>query len=222
MASWADANPGKAHRMIIGPAMRAAARVLRRKQTPKEENTQPSRKLVQGRQALRSVSRSALLSGSTSGNAFRPPCSARTEEREISLTVPGDVSTLRLHRSSLSGITLSATKGHTLFLNTPWREHDCLEVCFRRNSPFVKISYETRQSKGCISKSEARQQKRLPDRHNLEFAAAGIAPRQKRRARRSAWLAFLVSSRRGSASQRHYRLGENLTMTRARAGQSTP
>ena len=66
----------------------------------------------------------ALLSKGRSGNAIRRPCSARTEEREISRTVRGDVSIVRLHRSSFSGITLSATKGHTLFLNTPGREHD--------------------------------------------------------------------------------------------------
>jgi hypothetical protein len=111
--------------------MRAATRTLRRKQTPKEENTQPSRKLVQGRQVWRSVSRSTLLSGGTFGNAIRRPCSARTEEREISRTVRGDVSIVRLHRSSFNGITLSATKGHTLLLNAPWTEHDCGEVCFK-------------------------------------------------------------------------------------------
>ena len=31
---------------------------------------------------------------------------------------------VRLRRSSFNGITLSATKGHTLFLNAPWTEHD--------------------------------------------------------------------------------------------------
>ena len=35
--------------MMTGPAKRAEARVLRRKQPHKEENTRPSRKLVQGR-----------------------------------------------------------------------------------------------------------------------------------------------------------------------------
>jgi hypothetical protein len=61
------------------------------------------------------------------------PLLGRTEEREISLTVldPGDVSTLRLHRSSFSGITLSAMEGHTLILNAPWREHGLKRVCFR-------------------------------------------------------------------------------------------
>jgi hypothetical protein len=63
---------------------------------------------------------------------------------------------LRLHRSSFSGITLFATKGRTLFLNTPWTEHDFGEVCLRRNSPLVKIPYESRQSNACISKNEAR------------------------------------------------------------------
>jgi hypothetical protein len=62
----------------------------------------------------------------------------------------------KLHRRSFSGITLSATKGHTLFLNTPWTEHDCSEPWFRRNSSFINIPYESQQSKGCISKNEAR------------------------------------------------------------------
>jgi hypothetical protein len=43
-----------------------------------------------------------------------------------------------LHRSIFSGITLCATKGHTLFLNETWTEHYCREVCFRCNSPLVK------------------------------------------------------------------------------------
>ena len=99
--SWAEANSGKAHSMITGPAIRAAIWDLRPNQTPKEENTQPSRKLVQGRQAWRSVSRSALLSGGTFENAIRRPCSAGIEEREISRTArgDGDVSIVRLHRS---------------------------------------------------------------------------------------------------------------------------
>ena len=144
--------------MITGPAMRAAIRDLRRKQTPKEENARPSRKLVQGRQVWRSVSRSALLSGGQFGNAIRRPCSAKIEEREISRTVRGDVSIVRLHRSSLNGITHSATKGHTLFLKAPWTDHDCREVCFRRNSSLVKVPYESRQSKGCMSRNVARRQ----------------------------------------------------------------
>ena len=123
---------------MTGPAKRAEARVLRRKQPHKEENTRPSRKLVQGRSIWRSVSRSTRSSqGAESGNAIRRPCSARTEEREISRTVRGDVSTLRLHRSSFSGITRSATKGHTLFLNMPWTEHDCREACFRCNNTIL-------------------------------------------------------------------------------------
>jgi hypothetical protein len=81
---------------MTGPAKRVEARVLRRKQPHKEENTRPSRKLVQGRQVRRSVSRSPLLSRGTFGNAIRLPCSARIGEREISRTVRGDVSTLQL------------------------------------------------------------------------------------------------------------------------------
>jgi hypothetical protein len=120
MVFWAEANPGKPHRMITGPAIRAAIRDVRRKQTPKEENTQRPRRLAQG-QVWRSVSRSALLLGGTFGNAIRRPCSTRIEGREISRRVRGDGSTLRLHRSSFDGITLSATKGHTLFLKAPWQ-----------------------------------------------------------------------------------------------------
>ena len=82
------------------PAKRAEARVLRPKQLHKQENTQPNRKLVQGRSKWRSVSRSTLLPGGRIGNATRRPCSARTKEREISRTVRGDVSTVRPHRSS--------------------------------------------------------------------------------------------------------------------------
>src|SRR4029077_11850196 len=63
---------------------------------------------------------------------------------------------LRLHRSSFSVITLSATKGHTLFLNAPWTEHDCRGTCFRCNSPLVTIPYESRQSKGCMARNVAR------------------------------------------------------------------
>jgi hypothetical protein len=63
---------------------------------------------------------------------------------------------LRLHRCSFSEITLCARKGHTLFLNAPWIEHDCREACFRCDSLLVKIPCESRQSEGCISKKEAR------------------------------------------------------------------
>ena len=161
----AGANPGKAHRITTGPATRPAIRDLRRKQTRTEENVQPSRKLVQGRQAWRGVSCSPLLSRGRFGNGVKRPCSARTGEREISRTArgngdgdgDGDVSIVRLHRSSFNGITLSATKGHTLFLNAPWTEHDCRAMCFRCNSPLTKrLPYEGRQSKGSISKNEAR------------------------------------------------------------------
>ena len=65
--------------MMTGPAKRAEAGILRRKQSHKEENTRPTRKLVQGRSIWRSLSRSPLLAGGRIGNAIRPPCSARTE-----------------------------------------------------------------------------------------------------------------------------------------------
>jgi hypothetical protein len=131
---------------------------LRPKQPDKEENTPPSRRLVQGRSIWRGVGHSALLSAGRIGNAIRLPCSARTEEREISLTVldPGDVSTLRLHRSSFSGITLSAMEGHTLILNAPWREHGLKRGVFQMPQfPQILLARNTlsRQSKGCVSRN---------------------------------------------------------------------
>ena len=109
------------------PVKRAEARVLLPKQLHKEENTQPSRKLVQGRSKWRSVSRSPRLPGGRFGTATRPLRSAGTEEREISRTVRGDVSTVRLHRSSFSEITRLATKGHILFSNVPGRERPSMQ-----------------------------------------------------------------------------------------------
>ena len=67
----------------------------------------------------------------------------------------------RLRRSSFNGITLSATKGHTLFLNAPWTEHVCRSVCFTCNSPLLKRPYENRQSKGCIFKMRRVYEQRL-------------------------------------------------------------
>jgi hypothetical protein len=136
--------------------MSAAIRELRCIKPSKEENARPSRKLVQGRQVRRSVSRSALLSGGTFGNAIRRPCPAKIEEREISRTVRGDVSMVRLHRSSLNGIAHLARKGHILVLKVTWTTHECREVCFGRNSSLVKVPYESWQSKGCMSRNVAR------------------------------------------------------------------
>jgi hypothetical protein len=58
--------------------------------------------------------------------------------------------------SSFNGITYSATKGHTLFLKAPLTAHDCRGACFRCNSSLVRIPYESRQSKGCMSRNMAR------------------------------------------------------------------
>ena len=139
------------------PAKPAEARALGCSQPHKEENTRLSRKLVQSPSIWRSGNCSKPLAGDRIANAIRPPCSARTEEREISRTVRGDVSTLRLHRSSSSGITHSATKGHTFFLIGPGKN------TIRRGSASdatvgtilpTRIPYENRQSKGCISKND--------------------------------------------------------------------
>ena len=81
------------------PSARCLVPVLRRKQPRMEEKVQPSRKLLQGQQVWRSVSDSTpLFSRGWLGNAIRPPSSGRTEERETSRTVRGDVSNLQLHR----------------------------------------------------------------------------------------------------------------------------
>jgi hypothetical protein len=55
-----------------------------------------------------------------------------------------------------SGLFFFATNGHTLFLNAPCTEHDCREVCFRRNSSLLKIPYESLPSEGCVSRNVAR------------------------------------------------------------------
>jgi hypothetical protein len=39
-------------------------------------------------------------------------------------------------------INISAARGHTLFLNTPWTEHDCGEVCHRRHSSLAKNTFQ--------------------------------------------------------------------------------
>jgi hypothetical protein len=95
-------------------------------------------------------------------------------------TARGDVSIVRPRRSYFNAITLSATKGHTLFLNAPWTEHDCGEVRFRCNSSSVKYLYESAID-CCISKNEGhrrtgvcfavnRRTKLIPD---LEWAPWG-------------------------------------------------
>ena len=104
-----------------------------RSQPHKEENTRLSRELVQGPSIWRSGSCSKLLARDRIANAIGPPCSARTEEREISRTVR-DVSTLRLHRSSSSGITHSATKDHIFFLIRPGKNTIRRKQCFRCHS----------------------------------------------------------------------------------------
>ena len=138
--------------MMTGPAKRAEARVLRRKQPHKEGNTRRSRKLVQGRT---SVAKCEPLHTRRcrSGAAIRGPFS-RNEPREISRTVHVDVSIQRFHRSSFNGITLAATEGYALFLKTPWTEHDCSRVVLQTQQSCSRNTLKTRQSKGCLRKTK--------------------------------------------------------------------
>jgi hypothetical protein len=125
---------------------------------------------------------------------FRP----RIEDREISRTARGDVSIVRLHRSSFSRITLSATKGHTLFLNAPWTEHDCREACFIRHSHSSYNTLRDRQSKGCISKNEARRQ---------------IAARSSRGQPKKAWSASAKRARSDARAAHWPRIARRMALS---------
>ena len=78
-----------------------------------------------------------------SGLEMRSAALARQEAKneKVSRAVRDDASIVRTPSKfcNISAeISISATKGHTSFLNAPWTEHDCLEVCFRCNSHLVR------------------------------------------------------------------------------------
>ena len=138
---------------------------------------------------------------------FRP----RIEDREISRTARGDVNIVQPHGSFFSRITLSATKGHTLFLNAPPREHDCREVCFIRHCHSGYNTLRDRQSEGCISKNEARRQ---------------IAARSSRGQPKKAWSASAKRARSDARAARCETDGAELCsaakLERRRRRQSRP
>ena len=143
--------------MITGPAKRAEARVLRRRQPHKEENTRPSRKLVQGRSIWRSVSCSKLLAGTElqmRSDALAP----QEPKNEKSLGQCGRCE----HSATPSkffqrNYSFRHERPHFFLIARERTQFDGSSASDATVSTILptRIPYETRQSKGCISKTMA-------------------------------------------------------------------
>ena len=146
------------------PTKRAEARALRRKQ-PHEKRRHPAKSEARPRPL--NIAKCEPLHTPRRGQNWK--CDQNPLLREDRRTRNLSNSARRCEHSAtpskfFQGITLSVTIGHTLFLNAPWTEHDCGEMCFRRNSSLVKIPYDNRQSKGCMSRNLAHRRAAKPIR----------------------------------------------------------